>query len=88
MENVFHQFIVSETNQDSSELLWWPNGDVKQELKEYRMKMDLFGLMSLYGSASSGLKYIGSQEKEVHPSAFIFTKLLQMITKYSNQSRK
>lgn len=88
MENVFHQFIVSETNQDSSELLWWPNGDVKQELKEYRMKMDLFGVMSLYGSASCGLKYIDSQEKEVHPSAFIFTKLLQMITKYSNQSRK
>ena len=88
MKNLFHQFIVSETNQDSSELLWWPNGDVKQELKEYRMKMRLLGVMSLHGSAISGLKYIAIQEKEVHPSAFIFTKSLQMITKYSNQSRK
>ena len=34
------------------------------------------------------LEYIAIQEKEVHPSAFIFTKSLQMITKYSNQSRK
>ena len=37
------------------------------------MKMHLLGVMSLHGSASSGLKYIAIQEKEVHPSAFIFT---------------
>ena len=41
MEKMFHQFIVCENDQDYLRFLWWPNGDVKKETKEYRIKVHL-----------------------------------------------
>ena len=49
---MFHQFVVSETDGDYLRLLWWPNGDIKQEPKEYRTKVNLFGATSLPACAS------------------------------------
>ena len=40
---MFHQFVVSETDRDYLRFLWWPNGDIKQEPKEYRMKVIYLG---------------------------------------------
>ena len=72
VEKMFHQFVVSETDRDYLRFLWWPIGDNKQEPKEYRMKVNLFGATSLPACASYGFKYIASQEKEVYPSAARF----------------
>ena len=69
---MFHQFVVSETDRDYLRFLWWPIGDNKQEPKEYRMKVNLFGATSLPACSSYGFKYIASQEKEVYPSAARF----------------
>ena len=69
VEKMFHQFVVSETDRDYLRFLWWPNGDIKQEPKEYRMKVHLFGATSSPGCASYGFKYIANEEKEAYPLA-------------------
>ena len=69
---MFHQFVVIETDRDYLRFLWWPNGDTKQEPKEYRMKVHLFGATSSPGCASYGFKYIANEEKEAYPSATRF----------------
>ena len=71
VEKMFHQFIVCE-DRDYLRFLWWPNGDVTKEPKEYRMKVQLFGATSSPGCASYGLKSMESQEKEAHSSAAQF----------------
>lgn len=43
---MFHQVKVSEKHVDYLRFLWWPNGDVQQDLVEYRMNVHLFGAMS------------------------------------------
>ena len=72
VEKMFHQFIVRENDRDYLRFLWWPNGDVKKEPKEYRMKVHLFGATSSPGCASYGLKHMASHEKEAHSSAAQF----------------
>jgi len=72
VEKMFHRFIVRENDRDYLYFLWWPNGDVKKEPKEYGMKVHLFGATSSPGCASYGLKYMASQEEEVHPLAARF----------------
>ena len=72
VEKMFHQFIVRENDRDYLRFLWWLNGDVEKEPKEYRMKVHLFRATSSPGCASYGLKYMACQEKEAHPSAAQF----------------
>ena len=72
VEKMFHQFIVRENDRDYLRFLWWLNGDVEKEPKEYRMKVHLFGATSSPGCASYGLKYMACQEKEAHPLAAQF----------------
>ena len=69
---MFHQFVVSETDRDYLPFLWWPNGDIKQEPKEYRMKVHLFGATSSPDCAGYGFKCIASQKNEACPSAARF----------------
>ncbi|XP_078352316.1 uncharacterized protein LOC144637013 [Oculina patagonica] len=69
---MFHQFMVCPNDRDYLRFLWWPNGDFKQEPKEYRMKVHLFGATSSPGCASYGFKHMASQEKEAYPSAAQF----------------
>ncbi|XP_015772079.1 PREDICTED: uncharacterized protein LOC107350371 [Acropora digitifera] len=72
VEKMFHQFIVRENDRDYLRFLWWLNGDVEKEPKEYRMKVHLFGATSSPGCASYSLKYMACQEKEAHPLAAQF----------------
>ncbi len=46
IQAMFHQVKVSQKNVDFLRFLWWPNGDTTQSLKEYRMKVHLFGAIS------------------------------------------
>ena len=72
VEKMFHQFVVRKKDRDYLRFLWWPNGDVSQEPKEYRMKVHLFGATLSPGYASYAFKYMGNQEKEVYPAAAQF----------------
>ncbi|XP_078374366.1 uncharacterized protein LOC144657884 [Oculina patagonica] len=72
VEKMFHQFMVCPNDRDYLRFLWWPNGDFKQEPKEYRMKVHLFEATSSTGCASYGFKHMASQEKEAYPSAAQF----------------
>ena len=69
---MFDQFIVRENARNYLRFLWWPNGDVTKESKEYRMKVHLFGATSSPGCASYGLKYTANQKRETYPAAAQF----------------
>ena len=72
VKKMFHQFIVREEDRDYLRFLWWPNGDVSQYPKEYRMKVHLFGETSSPGCASYGLRHMANEDKEIYPSAAQF----------------
>ena len=47
IEAMFHQVLVDPKDCDSLRFLWWRNGDLTQEMKEYRMVKHLFGASHL-----------------------------------------
>lgn len=56
VEKMFHQFVVHEADRDFLRLLWWEEGNLDAEPKEYRMKVHLFGAASSPKCANYGLK--------------------------------
>ena len=46
IEAMFHQVLVDPKDCGSLRFLWWPNGDLTKEMKEYRMVKHLFGATS------------------------------------------
>lgn len=46
VKSMFHQVQVAPKDRDFLWFLWWPKGDLKQELVEYRMTVHLFGAVS------------------------------------------
>lgn len=69
IERMFHQFLVNEEHRDYLRFLWWEKGDITAELKEYRMKVHLFGAVSSPGCANFGLKYLAKQNESEFPEA-------------------
>ncbi|KAK0147804.1 hypothetical protein N1851_012495 [Merluccius polli] len=53
---MFHQVKVAEEDRDFLRFLWWPNGDITQDLMEYRMTVHLFGAASSPSCASYALR--------------------------------
>ena len=49
---MFHQFLFCKRDRDLLRFLWWENGDTKKTVKEYRMKVHLFGAVSSPGCAN------------------------------------
>ncbi len=56
VEKMFHQVKVSPHHVNFLRFLWWPDGNVNQPLKEYRMVVHLFGATSSSSCASYALK--------------------------------
>ena len=56
IEGMFHQVRVMENQVDFLRFLWWPNGDTREPLKEYRMTVHLFGATSSPSCASFALR--------------------------------
>ena len=46
IEAMFHQVLEDPKDRDSLRFMWWPNGDLTKEMKEYRMVKHLFGATS------------------------------------------
>lgn len=56
IQAMFHQVKVAEEDRDFLRFLWWPNGDVTQDLVEHRMTVHLFGAVSSPSCASYALR--------------------------------
>ncbi len=63
-----HQVKVYQTNVDFLRFLWWPNGDTTQSLKEYRMKVHLFGAISSPTSSNFALRKLAEDYKDCFPN--------------------
>ncbi|XP_027881704.1 uncharacterized protein LOC114149792 [Xiphophorus couchianus] len=69
---MFHQFYVSSKHRCYLRFLWWEQGDLESEPKEFQMKVHLFGAASSPGCANFGLKYLAHQQRSKFPSAAAF----------------
>ncbi|XP_028317687.1 uncharacterized protein LOC114472566 [Gouania willdenowi] len=63
IEGMFHQVKVPAKHTNLLRFLWWPQGDLHKELKEYRMVVHLFGATSSPSCATYALQKC-AQEKQ------------------------
>ena len=56
IEAMFYQVRVPEAQRDLFRFMWWPNGDITQDLQEYQMNVHLFGAVSSPSCANFCLK--------------------------------
>ncbi|XDV43684.1 hypothetical protein PO909_012122, partial [Leuciscus waleckii] len=62
----------SQADRDFLRFLWWRNGDLKEQPREYRMTVHLFGASSSPGCVNYGLKYLAEGNKDQYPLGFQF----------------
>ena len=60
IEGMFHQVHVNSEHRNFLRFLWWENGNIDSEPKEYRMTVHLFGATSSPGCANFALKKVAS----------------------------
>ena len=60
IEGMFHQVYVDPKDFDVFRFLWWPDGELKEQLQQYRMERHLFGATSLPSVANFCLKKTAS----------------------------
>lgn len=56
IQMIFCQVKVAETDKDLLRFLWWPEGDLNQEVTEYRTTVHLFGAVSFPSCACYALR--------------------------------
>ena len=56
IESMFYQVKVQECQQSYLRFLWWPEGNVANDLKEYQMTVHVFGATSSPGCANFALR--------------------------------
>lgn len=56
IQAMFHQVNVAESDTDFLRFLWWPQGNVDTEPKEFRMTVHLFGAVSSPSIANFALR--------------------------------
>ena len=56
VEQMFHNFMVSEKHRDYLRFLWFQDGDMNKPIVTYRMNVHLFGAVSSPGCANFGLR--------------------------------
>ena len=69
IESMFYQVAVPKEGRDFLRFLWWSDGDLDGELKEYRMTVHLFGAVSSPSCANAALRQIAFENKLEYPSA-------------------
>ena len=72
VERMFHMFHVIPQHRDYLRFLWWPQGDVTQPPREYRMRVHIFGATSSPGCATFGLRQIAKDHATEKPQASKF----------------
>lgn len=75
IEGMFYQVRVPVEDSDMLRFLWWPQGDLNLELKEYRMAVHLFGATSSPSCASYALRKCAEDNRSGYSSEAINTVL-------------
>ncbi|XP_046542848.1 uncharacterized protein LOC124253172 [Haliotis rubra] len=73
IEAMFHQVKVPKEQQDYLRFLWWPDGDVDSDLKEYRMTVHTFGTISSPSIANYALKASAHKSEGKYDSDVAYT---------------
>ena len=72
VEKMFHQFHVVREHRDYLRFLWWEDGDISKTLRDYRMRVHIFGAVSSPGCANFGLQQVGRDHEDVDHEAAQF----------------
>lgn len=56
IEAMFYQVKLADRHTDYVRFVWWPSGDVKADLADYKMTVHLFGATSSPGCANFALR--------------------------------
>ncbi|TWW59189.1 hypothetical protein D4764_06G0007190 [Takifugu flavidus] len=75
VESMFHQVKVPPEDAGLLRFLWWPDGDVSQELQKYRMEVHLFGAASSPSCACYALRKCAEDNKSSFDAAVVETVL-------------
>ena len=62
----FYQVKVPESQQNLLRFVWWPNGDLKKPLKDFVMKVHIFGAISSPSCANFALKKAANDYESVY----------------------
>lgn len=65
IEAMFHQVRGPQEDMDLLQFLWWPNGDLRQHVVEYRMVVRLLGATSCPSCANFVLCWCAENNKEL-----------------------
>lgn len=68
IEAMFHQVKVPQEDSDLLLFLWWPGGDVNEQLVEYKMIVHLFGATSSPSCASYALRQCAEDNRDLFDS--------------------
>ena len=66
ISSMFYQVFVPEEQQSFLRFFWWPNGDLKQEPREFQMCVHVFGATSSPGCSNFVLRRTADDYQEVH----------------------
>lgn len=73
VQATFHQVKVAQDDWDFLHFFWWPEGNVKQDLVEYRMTVHLFGAVSSPSCACYALQKTAEENQNNFPAEVIDT---------------
>ena len=65
IDAMFHQVRVPEGQRDFLRFLWWPDGDLTQDLEEYQMNVHLFGAVSSPSCSNFALKKAADDAEKI-----------------------
>ena len=63
IEKMYYQVRVPEEDTDLLHFLWWPNGDLTQDVTEYKMVVHLFGATSSPSCATFALQRTAQENR-------------------------
>lgn len=75
IESMYHQVKVPDEDSDLLRFLWWPEGDLTQNIAEYRMTVHLFGATSSPSCANFALRKTAEDNKDKTTSEAVETLL-------------
>ena len=75
VQSMFHQVRVPESDRGLLRFLWWPNGNLDQELQEYRMTVHLFGAVSSPSCTNYAMRRNAEDHKHEFPPEVVSTVL-------------
>lgn len=80
VQSMCHQVKVAQKYRDFLQFLWWPEGNLKKELVEYRMTVHLLGAVSSPSCVCYTLRKTASDNQNSFPAEVIDTQSIETFT--------